>query len=313
MSAKLKMMMTMAVFSLGGLACGCDATGGVDQSPNDAHCTQTAQAALKACGLGAEENTWIAIGNCDNVADPTERQACTQVANAALQGAMDECDEQFDAREEICVALGEDPYDPVIDPQDFVEGITNPFLPLAPGTTFVYQGGDEDITVVVTQETKVILGVTCVVVRDTVRRDGQVIEDTEDWYAQDKDGNVWYFGEGSQEFEDGKLVSLEGSWEAGVDNAKAGIIMKAAPQVGDVYRQEFLLGEAEDMAEVLSLEESTSVPAAFCVNTCLVTKDFLPLDPGHIENKYYALGIGLILEINPDTGEQVELVSIETE
>ena len=133
-------------------------------------------------------------------------------------------------------------YNPVIAPANFVEKVDNSYFPLTPGTTFIYQGESEDgperVEVNVTNETKVILGVTCIVVRDRVWIDNELVEDTFDWHAQDKDGNVWYFGEDSKEMKDSVVVSTEGSWEAGVDGAKPGIIMKATPKVGDSYRQE---------------------------------------------------------------------------
>lgn len=306
----------LTALTIAGLGCGCGdviaAIRGQSAALRGGRCTQSAQAALKACRLSADEDYWIAIGNCENESDTAEKSMCERDASAARRETKSECDTHYDARKEICAALGEDPYDPVIDPANFVAGITNPYFPLTPGTTFVYQNEEEEITIAVTHETKEILGVTCIVVRDTVRlRDsGELVEDTEDWYAQDTGGNVWYMGELSKSFEEGELVSLEGSWKAGVDNAKPGIIMLAAPQVGKVYRQEFFLGDAEDMGEVLSITDSATVPAATCDGTCLVTKDFLPLDPGHVEHKYYSPGVGLILEVNPDTGERVELVSV---
>jgi hypothetical protein len=233
---------------------------------------------------------------------------------------MQLCGEQFEARREVCGLLGEAPYDPRINPGNFVDptqiGGTvspNPYFPLVAGTTRMYSGGGQTITVSVTGLTKVIVGVACVVVRDIVEENGQVIEDTEDWFAQDVDGNVWYFGEIAQEFTNGELVSLQGSWKAGVDGAKPGIIMKASPQVGDAYRQEFALGRAEDLAQVLSLTGSATVPAASCNGNCVATRDFTPLDPGVVENKYYAPGIGLILEVNLETGTRVELVGINAD
>ncbi|UCD35393.1 MAG: hypothetical protein JSU90_00775 [Nitrospiraceae bacterium] len=276
-------------------------------------CTTTTDAAFNACGYEVDDDYWIALGNCANLANAAARSGCEKEAREERKSGKEDCRDQRDAREEICEAINEDPYDPVIDPGDFLDknGIIanpNPWFPLIPGTTWVYEGGDETITVTVTNDTKEILGVTCIVVRDVVEEDGDVIEDTVDWYAQDIDGNVWYFGEISQEFEDGELISLDGSWKAGVDGAKAGIIMKANPQKGDVYRQEFALGEAEDMGEVLDVNGSASVPAASCSGTCVITRDWTPLEPDGEENKYYAPGIGAILEVNPDTGERVELV-----
>jgi len=200
-----------------------------------------------------------------------------------------------------------------IDPADFVTGVNHPLMPLTPGVTRTYEAETEDgretIVVTVLADTREILGVTCVVVRDTVSIDGELVEDTLDWYAQDREGNVWYFGEIALNYEEGRLIDVEGSWEAGVDGAQPGIIMPAAPAVGDRYRQEFLLGEAEDFALVLALAESVTVPAGTW-HGCLITLDGTPMEPDVIEHKYYATGVGVVLEENPESGERVELVSI---
>ncbi len=145
---------------------------------------------------------------------------------------------------------------------------------------------------------------------------GELIEDTLDWYAQDADGNIWYFGELSKEYEDGELVSLEGSWKAGVDGAKAGILMPAAPaaKLGEVYYQEFAFCEAEDMAQVVSLgEESISVPFGIFTNNVLKTKEFIPIEPEMIEYKYYIPGIGIALEVDLETGGRTELYSFSVQ
>ena len=281
----------------------------------DNECTRTSQAALRACNSEVKDDFWIAKGNCINLPSRSEERACKQEAFQVLIESKEECLAQFDAREEVCEDLGQDPYHPEIDLDNFpyTDGIIpnpNPFFPLVPGTTFIYEGGDEIITVEVTHEIKEILGVSCIVVRDVVEENGEVIEDTFDWYAQDIDGNVWYFGEISQEFEDGELVGVEGSWKAGVEGAKQGIIMKADPQVGDVYRQEFALGNAEDMGRVTDVNGDESSPAASCDGECLVIDDFTPIEPDALENKYYAPGIGFILEVKPETGERVELTEI---
>jgi hypothetical protein len=273
-------------------------------------CTKTAKAARDACDEEAEADYSIAIGKCNNLPSASERDACKQQAAQDRRDARDECAEQFDARRDVCDALGEAAYHPVVNPANFVEGITNPFLPLAPGTIFIYRGGGEVVTVTVTDRTKMILGVKCIVVRDVVTVNDQVVEDTEDFFAQDVQGNVWYFGEIVQDFENGELVSLAGSFKAGVNGAKPGIIMKANPHVGDLYRQEFLLNEAEDLAEVASLTGSATVPAAACNNDCLITKEFTPLEPDVVENKYYARGVGFILQVKPASGERLELVEI---
>lgn len=208
-----------------------------------------------------------------------------------------------------------DKFVPVFDPGDFVNGIDHPYLAFTSGKTFIYSGETEDgietIEVAVTSETKEILGVTTTVVHDQVYLDGELIEDTYDWYAQDVWGNVWYLGEDSKEYEDGVVVSTEGSWEAGVDGAEAGIIMLADPRIGMQYYQEFYEDEAEDEAKVLSLKKSVDV-AAGQFDGCLMTGEWTKLDPGAREFKFYAPDVGVVLELIPQGGrERVELVSIE--
>jgi hypothetical protein len=203
------------------------------------------------------------------------------------------------------------------DPCDFSneETIDNPYLTLAPGTTFTYESETEDGTeediVVVTDETKEILGVTATVVQDTVYLDGELIEDTFDWFAQDNEGNVWYLGEDTKEYENGQVVSTEGSWEAGVDGAEAGIVMLADPQVGDTYRQEWYPGNAEDAAEVISLNEEVTVPYGTFAN-CLQTREFSTLDPELNEYKYYCPDVGAVTqEVVIDSGETVDLIDVQ--
>jgi hypothetical protein len=216
-----------------------------------------------------------------------------------------------------CGKKAEEPYNPTIDAANFVAKIDNQYSPLKPGTTFIYEGqkegGTQTTEVYVSHRTKKILGVTCVEITDNVSSDGKLVEVTLDWYAQDKDGNVWYFGEDSKEYENGEVVSTAGSWQAGVHGAKPGITMEANPKIGDSYRQEYYKGQAEDMAEVLSLNESISVPYG-SFNNCLKTKDFTALEPGVVENKYYAPGVGVISAIMVEGGsERSELVAIQTE
>ncbi|HEV8683263.1 MAG TPA: hypothetical protein VGS09_10920 [Actinomycetota bacterium] len=201
-----------------------------------------------------------------------------------------------------------EPYRPQIDPADFVEVIDNPYFPLTPGTTHVYRGvsgGEREVVrVTVTDNTKDILGISATVVRDQVFVDGKLAEDTLDWYAQDRQGNVWYMGEDTKEYEDGKVVSTEGSWEAGVDGAQAGVIMPAQPEIGLTYRQEYYEGEAEDLAKAVALDETVEVPAGFFIGV-LVTEDWTPLEPKLLERKYYAPGIGVVFERLIKGGEEV--------
>jgi len=200
-----------------------------------------------------------------------------------------------------------------MDPANFVATIDNPWLPFVAGAEWVFEDETEDglerIEVIVTDETRQIMGITATVVRDIVTLDGEVIEDTFDWYAQDRDGNVWYLGEATEEYEDGVVVSTAGSWEAGVDGAEAGIIMKANPAVGDTYRQEFYEGEAEDMAEVVRTGDAVEVSFGSYTDV-LVIREWTPLEPGVAEEKFYARGIGPVLEVKVEGGEgRVELIS----
>jgi hypothetical protein len=179
----------------------------------------------------------------------------------------------------------------------FVDVIDNPFMPLTPGATWVYKGFKEGAVLkqrtVVQGYTKTIRGVTCTVVLDRGYEDGELVERTHDFFAQDDKGNVWYFGEKSREIENGVIVSFEGSWEHGVDGAKAGIIMEADPQVGDVYFQENAPDVAEDQAEVLTLHAHAKTPFAAFKN-CLETREFTALEPDLAETKFYARGIGFV-------------------
>jgi hypothetical protein len=213
----------------------------------------------------------------------------------------------------LLVACGDDPtqpdYDPQLDPADFVPQVTNQFFPLVPGTTCSYEGEAEDGTettvVEVLDETRIILGITATVVRDRVFLDGELIEDTFDWFAQQNTGDVWYLGEDSKEIENGEVVSTEGSWEAGVDGAKPGIIMWGDPaaHLNEEYRQEFYEGVAEDVATVIDLDEAVQVPYGSFTG-CILTEDSNPLESGTEEHKVYCAGVGLVLEEPADGGGQ---------
>ena len=209
------------------------------------------------------------------------------------------------------------PYDITLDPDDFVEGVNHPFFPLVVGTTMIYEGISEDeterIVFHVTNETRLVLGITCMVVRDTVYEDDEMVEDTFDWYAQDKEGNVWYMGEDTAEYEDGKIVNHDGAWEGGIDGALPGIIMHANPRVGLYYRQEYLKDEAEDFGGIISLDETVTVPFGTYTG-CLKTWDFNPSEPNVVENKWYAPGIGFVKEEKIEGEyEVVELVDMYVE
>jgi hypothetical protein len=205
------------------------------------------------------------------------------------------------------------PYTVDINPTDFVAIVDNPYFPAIPGTKYVYEGqsadGLERIEIEVLAETRQVMDVTITIIHDTVYLDGTLIEDTFDWYAQDKEDNVWYFGEDVSNYENGELVDHAGSWEAGVDGALPGIVMFGDPaaHLGETYRQEYYEGEAEDMADLLSVSESVTVPSGSFENV-VQTKDYTPLEPDLLEHKFYAQGIGMIKEVNPNSGEEVVLI-----
>lgn len=202
-----------------------------------------------------------------------------------------------------------------MDADDFTTRIDNPYFPLVPGTTYIYEGTKEGSPLkdvfMVTHRTKMVMGVRCREILDRSYVDGVLEEETLDWFAQDEDGNVWYFGEAAKELdEDGNVISTEGSWEAGVDDALPGIVMEAHPRVGDTYQQEIAPGVAEDMATVLAVRERVKVPLG-TFRSCLKTKDFSALDPDVVEQKFYAPGVGFIRSVMVEGGkERLELVRI---
>ena len=208
--------------------------------------------------------------------------------------------------------------DPVsLDPANFSADITNPYWPMKPGTRWIYRGVEQgespqDIVIVATTSTKKLAnGITARVVRDTARSEGQIVEDTVDWYAQDSEGNVWYMGEQTAEFENGKVVSRAGSWEAGKDGAMPGIMIPAQPQVGQRYRQEYKKGDAEDNGEVLAMNNLVEVKAGQYRRT-LVTMDTSTIEPDVVEFKFYAPNVGPLLALDIAGGAaREELVKIE--
>jgi hypothetical protein len=188
-------------------------------------------------------------------------------------------------------------YDPKIDPADFTHEITNPYYTLRPGSVRVTKGtkdgSPQTHTTTVTSKTKTIAGVRCLVVRDIVTSNGALVEKVRDWYAQDRKGNVWYFGEATADYEKGVVVTTKGSWETGVDGAKPGIVMPAEPKPGPAFYTEFRPGVAEDKAQVLRLDDAIRVPYG-SFKKVIVIRDSNPLDPQLVSHKWYAKGVGLL-------------------
>jgi len=291
-------------------------------------CSATADALFGACGNGVQDDRGVAEAICINVSDDTERAQCIADADSARDEAEQLCDEQLAGRRSACTLLGDGRYDPEIDPAAFDDDFTsltrpNPYFPLGIGHRWEYHSGEEVNTVEVVDETKLIDDVTCIVVRDQVTTAGDLTENTDDWYAQAKDGNVWYFGEQTQTLEsfDGdnprkpELVSIDGSFKAERDGDKPGIIFRAAPAVGEAYVEESSLGNAEDATVVLSTtyayghdaELDQHVPQQLaerlCAGDCVVTRNFSLLEPPDMfERKYYAPGIGVFLEVESTGG-----------
>jgi len=278
-------------------------------------CSQTTDAQTNACESGVKDDYFTAMATCFNYSDDEVKEECMDEALSEREEGFEDCDDVEEAREMLCEVFGEDPYDPQINPADFLslEDIAanpNPYLPLVPGNEWVFESEDETITVTVLEETREIMGVEAVVVRDVVVEDEELVEDTFDWYGQDVLGNVWYMGELSRNYEDGELSDIDGSWEAGIDGAKPGILFRAMPVIGETYRQEYLIGEAEDIGFTDSITADESTEEGFdCDGNCLKTLESTPIEPDVAEAKYYLPGTGQILTIDLEENEREELVS----
>ena len=211
--------------------------------------------------------------------------------------------------------VGSEPVD--LNPADFTAEITHPLWPMKPRTRWTYREIDVDgtvtdgVVIATTRTQKLANGITARVVRDTAREDGAIVEDTIDWYAQDSAGNLWYLGEQTAEFENGKIVSRHGSFEAGRNGAQPGIILPAHPEVGQRYRQEYLKGEAEDIGQVLATDEQIQVPAGHYRHAVL-TKDTSGIEPDVVEYKLYGPGVGPALTLTASGGSsREELIKID--
>jgi hypothetical protein len=294
-------------------------------------CSTTASTLFEACRFELRDDFLVAKAKCLNLADMEERKECTTSAKEDRAESRENCQATLDWRHDACAVLGESRYDPDFDPKDFDDDFDdltnpNPYFPLAIGNHWEFQGAGEVNTLDVLDQTKRIDGVTCIVVRDLVTKDGDQVELTDDWFAQALDGNVWYCGEEVKDFESfagdmprlPELVSIDGSFKAGRDLDKPGIIFLASPSAGQAYIEEFSLGNAEDVTEVLSttyawgddIDLDRSVPEALaeqlCEDDCVVTKNYSLLEPGVTARKYYARDIGFFLEVTPD-GEVIQL------
>lgn len=289
-------------------------------------CKRSADKMHRSCRFEVNEELYATTASCINFEDAEERGECLAEANEARREDGKLCSEQREARRDVCDLLDEDKYDPeaLLDTDNFVEEPedSNPYFSLEPGHTYVARAGlapdfPETIVVTVTDEVREILGVNCRIVVDIVLEedeDGELeaIEVTDDYYALANNGDVHYCGEVARNFEDGALVDLDGSFEAGRDYAKSGVLIRSNPQTGDAHRQEYLLGEAEDVIRyVAGADSPTSVgpgeggenPNFPCGGGCVKTEEFIPPEPDAGEFKYFLSGVGFVLGVALEDGE----------
>ena len=270
-------------------------------------CDRTTAAAATGCASEASADLSYALGACENEPVLAAKQTCQTRATNAFNEARDLCLSQASARNAVCNAIGQLPYDPAFAPADFSVNFTNPLFPLKVGSVWLYRNGPSEVTVTVTPNTRKLGGVTTRVVHDVNRVSGVIEEDTFDYYAQRKDGNVWYFGEDTIKYDNG-IADTTGSWRTGTGGAKPGILMFAHPVLNKTYRQEFNLGTAEDMARPLLFGQHVSVPFG-TFNNALKTREFTAIEPGRAEFKFYLPNVGNVLTIDSDTAEHEGLVT----
>ncbi len=311
-----------------------------DQSLTIGSCAATTTLLRRACDIDTMDDFLEGVALCQD--GPLEElDECVAESRTEREETLEECGEIFEARSDLCDDLDDAVHDPafgeafadnfVADPRQI--GITvepNPYLPLVQGNVWTYEetsiddDGEEvteSIIVTVKNETKLIQGINCLVINDVVSEEDEVIEDTDDWYAQDKQGNVWYCGEISNDFEYfeddmpvlPELVDIGGSWKSGREGAKAGILVPAVPVVGDVLRSEVFYGDAEDVGEVTSVTGDESTDLHDCDDACLVIRETTPLEGDADENSYYKAGVGVIVKKDNDGSARAELLSFTNE
>jgi len=230
--------------------------------------------------------------------DPMVRKVLAAFAATALAGALVVWVTQAGASPGVG-SKAKANYEPVLNPANFVGVIDNAYFPLPVGRTLIYRGTKDGQSIIdrvkVTNQTKVIEGITARAVSDVSTHRGTVLEKTTDWYAQDATGTVWYLGEDTKAFDPDGTVDTSGSWQAGVHDGEPGIIMEANPQIPDCYRQEYAAGEAEDTAWIVNTGGSMTVPYGK-VHKVLTSLEFARIEPGVIDQKIYAPGLGIVLE-----------------
>ncbi|WP_405231953.1 hypothetical protein [Lentisalinibacter salinarum] len=320
---------------------GLAAAGWDEPSAGPTACDRTADTMYRACHFDVLDDYSATIANCLNFSDGDSRRQCRHEARATWREDARACREVRAARKDACELLGEDRYDPdplldpaieFIDPDDVpLDYSPNPYVNVAAGHTYVLRAGEEGeetVIVHVTGESREIQGVPCRVVVDAAVEisddEGEIeveaVEITDDWFAQSTAGDVYYCGEIARNFEDGTLRDLDGSFEAGIDFAKSGVLIRQFPMAGEAHRQEYALGEAEDIVQYLALndgptaEEGGENESFPCDDGCLRTFEFAPIEPEATEFKFYHAGTGFVLAVALEdgevTGEREELVCV---
>ena len=255
--------------------------------------THPVRAAAAASGIA------LLISGCADSSAPVPQPAPDELANELALVTCSDNPAPFDPTR---------PYDPDVEPDDLGPRVSNPFFPLPVGARWVYRAvtpdGVERGVVTVKEGSKDLWGTRARIVRDTARLDGELLEDTFDWFAEDEDGNAWYMGENTTQYEGGEPVGHEGSWKSGVHGALPGVVMLGDPQPGCRYRQEYLAGEAEDWARVVALEQTVTVAAGHFTG-CIKTRERSVIDPDLDEIKYFCPGIGLTLVEEGDQREEL--------
>jgi hypothetical protein len=293
-------------------------------------CAQTSRAAREACKNAASEGHWLSIGTCHNILSEYKREECLAIAEISMNSQLNLCSEQFKARTEVCGELGESAYDTEITNQSFENAFKrvygNKYFPLKPGLLLSYrkvspEGNESNLRTFfdVTNQEKKILGVTCRGVWTmTKTKEGTLKQSTLHWYAQDQEGNVWNFGETTQYFDQGVLVSGTGSWSAEDNGAMPGIAMYADPEKhqGKAFRLQFFLGKVENVVRIIGmldrlpvLGKNTKLPKEVH-GPYLHTQEVSPLNPASLANpinKFYSPGVGLVLTVFPDGTHEVLL------
>jgi hypothetical protein len=305
-----------------------------DRAAAQNFCSRTAEFLNDACRNEIDARFFVARAVCVNVSDRGERSLCDRQARAARTRGRRTCRLQWTLRRDVCDLLGQDRFDPVFDPASFetdFSNLPNPneFFPLAIGNASRFEDEEGRVRIVeVLGETRLVDGVTCVVVNEQLFQEGDLVEDTLGSFAQARDGAVWRCGEEVRGFAsfDGddpqrpELVRIDGSFRAGFDGARPGIVLRSSPVEGDTFFEAFALGSAERVVEILSTDFSSGsdddfdrfVPSRLAsllcdAGDCVVTRNFSLLDPGLETLRFFAPDIGLFLEVNPETRESMQL------